>query len=133
MSSVIHLDQNSFDSRGNLKSNQKNAYGNKLFSGPTVVMLQGNFCHYCTEFKPAFAQVAQELARYGDFATIQIDSNEPNKQLFKNGNTVNKILGFETQGVPIVQRFYQGKPWGGPYNGPRDADNLRDWVLSSFQ
>jgi thiol-disulfide isomerase/thioredoxin len=133
MSHIIHLNEKSFDNRGFLKSNQKNMYGNKLFSGLTVVMVQGKFCHYCTEFKPAFAQVAQELARYGDFATIQIDSPDADKQLFKDGNIVNSILGFKMQGVPIVMRFYQGRPWGKPYDGPRDADNLRDWVLSSFQ
>ncbi len=133
MSSVIHLDQSSFNQNGVLTSNQKNSNGNKLFSGLTVVMIQGAFCHYCTEFKPAFAQVAQNLSKYGDFATIQIDSQDANKQLFRDGNLVNSLLGFQIQGVPVVMRFYQGKPWGGPYNGPRDAQHLQEWVLSSFQ
>lgn len=67
---VAYLQASDFDSQGNLINPEipKNV--------PVVVMVQGNFCGYCTQAKPAFQQFAEQNNGRVFCATIQGDGQE---------------------------------------------------------
>lgn len=127
---VYYLENTEFDSNYNLRSNLINKYtGAPFFSGITIVMVQGDYCGYCTQFKPHFQQVADELTPQGiDFATIQIDGKLPGEQIF-TGDGLTNILKQPLQGVPLVVKFYQGRPVD-QFMGEHTYGALKQWVLS---
>ena len=127
---VYYLENTEFDSNYILGSNLvSNITGAPFFSGLTIVMIQGNYCGYCTKFKPAFQQVADELTPQGiEFATIQIDGTQPGEQMFK-GDALAQILGQPLAGVPMVVKFYQGRPVD-VYGGDHSAGPLAQWIMS---
>jgi thiol-disulfide isomerase/thioredoxin len=92
---VIYLEQSEFDSNLNLSSPLLNRYsGQPLLSGLTIVMIQGNYCGYCTKMKPMYQQVADELVSSGiDFATIQIDGTQRGEEIFGNSEFLSPLLG----------------------------------------
>lgn len=70
---------------------------------PVLLMIQGDFCGYCTDAKPAFQELAQK-ARGVVLATVQIDAGPKDKaanQALKTVNTqpgVPAFLGFDSSG-----------------------------------
>jgi thiol-disulfide isomerase/thioredoxin len=95
-----------------------------LFSGLSIVMIQGNFCGYCTSFKPHFQQLADE-AQTIDFGTIQIDGEY---QDFYRKN-IDSIIHSSLQGVPTIVKMYRGV-YVDTYSGPLRYDSLKKWVYS---
>ena len=125
---IFYLEDTEFDSNYTLSSPITNPKtGAPFFSGTVVVMVQGKYCGYCTEFKPKFQQVADELSPM-EFATIQIDGEQPGEQIFKT-DALTTILGGPLQGVPYVLKFHQGRPVDA-YSGPQEYEALKQWVLS---
>ncbi len=127
---VYYLENTEFDSNYILGSNMINeTTGAPFFSGLTIVMVQGNYCGYCTKMKPYFQAIADELSGEGvEFATIQTDGNEPGEQLFK-GDALTHILRQPIEGVPMVVKFYQGEPVE-VYHGDHNYEALKQWILS---
>lgn len=128
---VYYLENTEFDSNYRLGSNLINRItGAPFFSGITIVMVQGVYCGYCTQFKPVFQQVADELTPQGiEFATIQVDGEQVGEQIFK-GDALTQILKQPLQGVPMIVKFYQGQPID-QYQGERTYDGLKQWALSN--
>jgi thiol-disulfide isomerase/thioredoxin len=103
---IYYLEDSDFTPDYRLQSNvMKN--GRRLFDGKTVLMVQGNYCGYCTQFKPIFQQVADQLHDDMDFATIEIDGKLPSEQLFK-GKDLEYIIQGPLEGVPYIVKMYQG-------------------------
>lgn len=132
-SNVIYLEQSEFDSNFRLNSSLPNKYTNQpLFSGLTIVMIQGNYCGYCTQMKPIYQQVADEMSQQGiDFATIQIDGSQPGEQIFTSPDFLQQVMQKPLEGVPMIVKFYQGQyvP-NSEYTGPREVESLKSWVVS---
>lgn len=84
---------------------------------PVVVMLQGNFCGYCTQAKPVF----QAIAKNPIFAvaTVQTDGGEGDRSAaailgkFNSSGGVPAFLGFDKTGKFKVQ-----------HQGNRDPESL---------
>ncbi len=127
---VYYLENSEFDSNYRLVSDLTNeTTGLPFFSGLTIVMVQGNYCGYCTQMKPYFQALADELSGFGiEFATIQVDGNEPGEQIFK-GDALTYILGQPLQGVPTVVKFYQGYPVD-VFAGDHSYEGLKHWILN---
>ena len=111
---VYYLEDEDVDSNGNIK-----ASGGK----PTVCMIQGLFCGYCTKAKPDFAKFAKNNP--GVFVcTVQIDGNSSEKKL---GERLKKLVSnyegvpsyFGSKGVGIVE-----------YNGGRDSESIENFANS---
>lgn len=125
---IYYLETTDFDpSTFRLLPNSNPLSGDEVFTGTTILMIQGNFCGYCTQFKPIFASLASELSPSIDFATIQTDGKEPNEQF--NPNFVNQIIRSEMRGVPTIVKLVQGQAVS-IYEGPRTHEALRQWILS---
>jgi len=126
---VYYLEDTEFDKTYKLNSKLINkTTGEPFFSGITIVMVQGMYCGYCSEFKPSFQKIADEMTTYGiDFATIQIDGSEKGELIFK-GEELTSILGQPLEGVPVVIKFYKGRPVD-KYMGSRDYNGLKEWIL----
>jgi thioredoxin-like negative regulator of GroEL len=97
--------------------------GETVFTGTTILMIQGNFCGYCTQFKPVFSSLASELSPAIDFATIQTDGKEG-----FNPDSINRIIRSEMRGVPTIVKLVQGEVVS-IYEGPRTAQALKQWIL----
>lgn len=130
---VLYLENSEFDTSLNLVSPLVNKYSQKpIFSGLTIVMIQGNYCGYCTQMKPLFQQVANELVSSGiDFATIQVDGQQPGEQIFSDPTFFNRLMGHSLQGVPLLVKFINGKyvP-NSEFTGNRDIQSLKQWILN---
>lgn len=127
---VFYLENTDFNQNYIITTDVTNPLsGYPYFSGLTVVMVQGNYCGYCTKLKPTFQQVADELASQGvDFATIQIDSDQVGEQVFKT-DALAKILGQPLEGVPMLVKFYQGKVVD-VYSGPHEYATIKQWIMA---
>jgi len=125
---VVYLEDTEFDHQGRLRTTVLNPITYKpYFSDLTVVMIQGVYCGYCTEFKPIFQRLADEFAGQIDFATIQTDGKTPGEQIWNGPDALTMILGKPIQGVPMVVRFYQGVPVD-EFTGPRTYEGLRAYL-----
>lgn len=84
---------------------------------PTVVMVQGNFCGYCTQAKPEF----QKLARNKDITvvTIQVDGDDSDQ---KASNTLSNVVKW--RGVPAYLGFNANGKFVKLHSGNRDASSL---------
>lgn len=82
-----------------------------------VVMLQGDFCGYCTKAKPAF----QSLVNNGKFAlaTVQTDGGDGDVRAAKVLSKYN-----QAGGVPAFLGFGKDGKFKGMHTGDRDADSL---------
>jgi len=100
-----------------------------IIPGLAIVMVQGNYCGYCTQLKPIFQRVADELSQPGlIFATIQIDGAQPGEQVFKT-DALSRIIGQPLQGVPLIVKFYDGYPVQS-YSGGHSYEELKKWILN---
>lgn len=112
---IVYLENEDFDTNGKLKHK---------FNKPVVVMIQGNFCGYCKQMKPAFDEFSKKMKDRVIAATIQIDGNDSEKALAKR---LDNILGFKMQGVPTVCAISQdGKVR--EYKGDRSEATLIEFA-----
>lgn len=126
---IYYLENSEFDPSYTLHSTLLNAQGKPLFGGVTIVMVQGNYCGYCTKLKPIFQQLANELTSRGiDFATIRIDGDGLGERLFRT-DALTQILGHPLEGVPYICKFYQGRIVDA-YQGEQSYAPLKQWILS---
>lgn len=83
----------------------------------TVVMLQGNFCGYCTQAKPGFQTISKNPIF--TVATVQTDGDEGDRAVatllgkFNSSGGVPAFLGFDKSGRFVKQ-----------HQGNRDPDSL---------
>jgi len=109
--------------------------GRPYFSGRSAVLIQGNYCGYCSQFKPVFQNVADDLSDRIDFATIRTDSPNPGEALFK-GDALSQIIGMPLQGVPQVIKFQNGAPARlsngqvDVFQGDRNESALKQWLAN---
>jgi hypothetical protein len=91
---------------------------------PVVMMLQGNFCGYCTKAKPDFLDFARR-ARNCSCCTVQIDGGPGDKLANKYISSV-----YKGQGVPAYLGFDANGQFVTAHNGGRDADSLQAFADS---
>lgn len=96
--------------------------------GHGVLLVQGDFCGYCTKLKPHYQHLAQEFfPRH--FFTIQVDSSSHGEQGFSNGELVTQFVHEPVQGIPYLRKVRNGKAVGEAYHGdPTDLSQLRAWI-----
>ena len=101
---IPYLEETDVNSDGSLKAH--------VCKGkPVVVMVQGNFCGYCTSAKPDFQRFAQ-TAQNVSSVTVQIDGGPMDKRANKKLSLVNTspgvpaFLGFDSQGNFV--KIHQG-------------------------
>jgi thiol-disulfide isomerase/thioredoxin len=93
---------------------------------PVIIMLQGDFCGYCTKAKPAFQELADENENKIFCATIQADGKEKGEN--ELGKRLNKIYS-NFQGFPHYVGYKNGK-FIKDHNGGRDKDSLKKFAMS---
>ena len=101
---VIHLEKDDFQ-------NNTLVYHGQPVKGTWVVMVQGMYCHFCTNNKPTFAKLAEKFGHRNAhdgivFATIQVDGGNKEKELAKR---LPAITGSQLSGVPAFLKFENGK------------------------
>jgi thiol-disulfide isomerase/thioredoxin len=102
---IIHLENDDF-------KNNTLTYQNKPVVGTWIVMVQGNFCHFCTKMKPVFTNLANKygsnktMGKFPIFATIQSDGPQDEKKLAQR---LPKLLNIDLSGVPAFLKFENGK------------------------
>lgn len=110
---IPYLEEQDINEDGSLKSHVTK-------KKPTLVMVQGNFCGYCTQAKPDFQKLANNP--YFSVATVMIDGSESEKR------ASSKLP--KTQGVPAYIGFTSDGKNGIIHNGNRDAQSLIDFMKS---
>lgn len=105
---VVYLQDSDFDASGNLIN------PNIPKDQPVVIMIQANFCGYCTQAKPAFQQYADQNKGKVFCATIQGDGTEKGEK--ELGSNIDKIKkGF--RGYPDYIKYKGGKSVPGDISG----------------
>jgi thiol-disulfide isomerase/thioredoxin len=105
-------------------------YNGRPFPGKVLVMVQGDFCGYCTKAKPDFIKLANHhgATTLADnsvvFATIKIDGKTSESELSKR---LPEITGVNLQGVPAYLLFQNGK-FVALHDGGRDAGSLKKFL-----
>ena len=115
---VYYLQVSDFDNEGNLINPQipKDI--------PVVIMIQAQFCHYCSQAKPAFQKFANNMEGKVFAATIQPDGEEPGEKELMN--LIEKIKpGFV--GFPDYVLYIGGKRVGKNIKG-RGEEHLIEFV-----
>jgi len=87
---------------------------------PTILMIQGNFCHFCSDSKPAFQQLANTTPNI-TCVTIQTDGSPSETQ-------ASRI--FPMNGVPCYYGFSASGKNLGMYTGGRDLASLKSYVAT---
>jgi len=91
---------------------------------PVIMMVQGNFCGYCTQAKPAFQQLAQSTPSVVA-VTIQTDGDASDKKASEMIANVNK-----SPGVPAFLGFNSQGKFIGAHSGGRDLASLQAFASS---
>ena len=105
-------------------------YRGRPFMGKVLVMVQGDFCGYCTKSKPDFKKIAREFGSTTInqnsvvFATIKIDGKKSESELSAK---LPQITGQDLKGVPVYLLFVNGK-FVAIHNGGRDAESLKKFL-----
>jgi len=119
---VIYLEQSDFDQNLSVPALQ----------GLSVLMIQGDFCGYCTQMKPIFQEVANNLHGKVNFVTIQVDSKYPNEKIFQNEKFVNAFVGTNLPGVPFIVKMIDGRVVpNSNYQGNKDPRSLYEWIVTN--
>lgn len=121
---VIFLENEDFSNNGVL------TYKGKPLANKTLIMVQGNFCGYCTKSKPGFSNLANKhgsdiIGKGTVFATIQIDGSESEKKLKARLPVIAE--GASLNGVPAYLLFENGK-FVAMYEGARDEASLKKFL-----
>jgi thioredoxin-like negative regulator of GroEL len=112
LENVAHIEDGDISPDGKLKINSNGK--------PVVVMISGNFCGYCTKFKPEFQKAVNKVNSKAIMATIVIDEE---KKLGKElSNYIPKF-----RGVPMVVVFKNQKYFK-TYEGPRESGPLIEFI-----
>ena len=91
---------------------------------PTVMMMQGNFCRYCTNAKPDFQKLAQSMPDIA-VVTVQTDGGPSDKKASQILSAVNK-----SPGVPAFLGFNKDGKFVKAHNGSRDLSSLQQFAKS---
>lgn len=110
MPGIPYLELSDFNPDLSLKSSVTNGK-------PVVCMVQGVFCHFCTQAKPAFMEFANQVKGRISPCTIQIDSE-------KDLASIIPKLNPQYQGVPIYLLFDRSGRYVGTHDGGRDVQSL---------
>lgn len=86
---------------------------------PVLLMVQGNFCGYCTKAKPAFQKCVQMVPEVV-FATVQTDGSPSERKASQMLSAVNK-----SPGVPAYLAFNKNGKFIGLHTGGRDVQDLK--------
>ena len=117
---VAYLVESDFDNNGNLINPQIPR------DKPVVIMLQGNFCGYCTQAKPAFQKFAESNKGMVFAATIQGDGKEPGEQ--ELSKKLNEFFP-DFEGFPTYIGYKNGK-FVGVHHGGRSVEELEKFARS---
>lgn len=109
------------DSDLNLDASLKPHVGN---GKPVIMMIQGNFCGYCTKAKPAFVQLARAVPTIA-CVTVQTDGGPSEQKASKILSAVNK-----SPGVPAYLGFNRQGRFVAMHNGGRDVEALKQFAAS---
>lgn len=114
---IPYLEDSDFNADNSLKP-----YVNK--GKPCVIMVQGNFCGYCTQAKPAF----QKLASLSGVAlcTLQIDGAPQEKAAAKRVSILDKSY----RGVPTYLGFNAQGKYVATHKGGRDTASIESFAKS---
>lgn len=112
---IPYLEDTDFNPDGSLKPHVNQGM-------PCVVMVQGNFCGYCNQAKPAFQQFAD--AKKAVACTIQIDGSPSEKKCA----AIVQALDKSYRGVPCYLGFNSQGRYAGTHNGGRDAVALVEFA-----
>lgn len=116
MENVAYLEENDISQSG-LKSH--------VCQGkPVLLLIQGNFCGYCTKAKPAFEQLAKSTNGIV-CATIVIDGSPSEK---KAATLVGKWQ--TSPGVPAYLGFNSQGQFVKAHQGGRDVASLKNFASS---
>ena len=115
LKNIPYLEDSDITDDGHIHNSIMTALGNK----PVLLMIQGNFCGWCTVAKPEF----QKLAKNPKFSvlTIQIDDNKSGQ---KASQKIQKV--FSSKGVPLFLIFDRNGRFISEHTGERTADSLMD-------
>jgi thiol-disulfide isomerase/thioredoxin len=117
LKNIPYLEEADLTEEGHLQPSLMKALGNK----PVLLMVQGNFCGWCTIAKPEF----QKLCDQPDFKclTIQIDDGKSGD---KAAQKVNKVHA--SRGVPTFLIFGKDGKFSNAHDGERKADSLLESI-----
>ena len=105
-------------------------YNGRPFPGKVLVMVQGDYCGFCTKAKPDFIRLANDhgATTLSDnsvvFATIKVDGKKSESELSKR---LPEITGEDLRGIPAYLMFQNGQ-FVGVHNGGRDAGSLKKFL-----
>lgn len=116
MKNVPYLEQQDVNSDGSLKPHVGNGKA-------CVVMVQGLFCGYCTQAKPAFENCSKQ-SKNVRFVTVQIDGGPSEKSA---GNLITKNDS-SYRGVPTYFGFNSQGKYVGTHTGGRDEQSLMNFA-----
>lgn len=102
--------------------------GDILFDNLTIVLVQGDFCRYCTNFKPVFQKIANETYEYMDFATIQVDSSSRDKL---TNSEISRFLNLDKISLPTLVKIYKGQVLPTKLHGEKSEEQVLDWIRNS--
>ncbi len=100
---------------------------------PVVIMIQGDFCGYCKQMKPAFQGMAKKTRGKVMCATIQTDGDESEKKLAKR---ISAILPKDSKGVSIYKGVpmvvaFKGGNFAKEYKGDRGEQSLVEFAKTA--
>jgi thioredoxin-related protein len=96
----------------------------------TLIMLQGDFCHWCTKAKPEYQDFGNKYGNDLYVTTIQADGKEEGEQGFSDNNFLNKIApGFV--GFPTYVLYDSKGKYLKTHEGKRTSDALDEFCKSS--
>lgn len=113
LKNIPYLEEADLTDEGHIQPSVMKALGNK----PVLMMVQGNFCGWCSVAKPEF----QKLANQSDFRclTIQIDDGKTGD---KAAQKVGKV--HPSRGVPTFLVFDKTGKFVKAHDSERTADAL---------
>jgi thiol-disulfide isomerase/thioredoxin len=125
---IYYLETSDFTPQHTLSQLVHPISGAPICGETVIVMIQGNFCGYCTKFKPVFQSLATQMSSPGqlDFATIQTDGSELGERGF-NPALIQAIIGQPLDGVPTLVKLKKGQA-PQVYKGKMDANSVSRWI-----
>ena len=126
---VVYLENDNFDSNYRLIPIVNPWNEKAMFDKVTIVMIQGDFCGFCTRMKPIFQEVANNLYTHMDFATIQIDQKDQTGLIQREA--LQNILKYEIPGVPVIVKIRKGETQDRieTYQGSHNVKELYEWCV----
>jgi thiol-disulfide isomerase/thioredoxin len=115
---VMYLQKSDFNDDGSLKNPE-------LQNGLCIIMIQANFCGYCTQAKPDYQKFADNNKQLM-CATIQADGDQPGEK--ELGKMVKKIDP-SFRGYPGYVAYKNGKMVK-VHNGGRNTSDLQQFANS---